>query len=321
MRACVHHDGALGDALLSLACLRGIASSSGIPDWIGRSDVGALLASLGAVRAAHDAGSSRFAQWYLPDPDRGAPDLLDRYDRVFLFTVRRGSDLERNVKSRVPDTHIVVTVPPHGERTHVAEFRMRQLPPALRYAGSGGLTVPSALAVQAEELLARAGHRGHGPVAILHPGSGGKRKCWPLERYFALADRLGSRTGAFVLFLSGPVEAGGMASRIEGFVQDRERMGCVAGRELPAVAAILARSAAFIGNDSGITHLAAAAGAPVVALFGPTDPARWAPRGAQVQVIASAELADIPVEAVCDSAEASLRQAAPFGHSSSHPCP
>jgi ADP-heptose:LPS heptosyltransferase len=53
----------------------------------------------------------------------------------------------------------------------------------------------------------------------------------------------------------------------------------------------------YVGNDSGITHLAAAAGAPVVAIFGPTDPAVWAPRGDRVRVIAGT-LDEIPVERV-----------------------
>jgi hypothetical protein len=51
---------------------------------------------------------------------------------------------------------------------------------------------------------------------------------------------------------------------------------------------LAARARIYVGNDSGITHLAAAAGAPVVALFGPTDPAVWAPRGRNVRVVATA---------------------------------
>ena len=50
-------------------------------------------------------------------------------------------------------------------------------------------------------------------------------------------------------------------------------------------ARILRKAAAYVGNDSGITHLAAALGVPVAALFGPTDPNRWAPRGRDVQIL------------------------------------
>jgi ADP-heptose:LPS heptosyltransferase len=55
----------------------------------------------------------------------------------------------------------------------------------------------------------------------------------------------------------------------------------------------------YIGNDSGITHLAAATGVPVVAIFGPTDPTIWAPRGENVRVVHS-QLEDLSVPQICD---------------------
>ncbi|HSW50494.1 MAG TPA: glycosyltransferase family 9 protein, partial [Bryobacteraceae bacterium] len=57
--------------------------------------------------------------------------------------------------------------------------------------------------------------------------------------------------------------------------------------DLHELACRLAQARLYIGNDSGITHLAAASGVPVLALFGPTDPAVWAPRGPNVRVIAT----------------------------------
>jgi ADP-heptose:LPS heptosyltransferase len=62
----------------------------------------------------------------------------------------------------------------------------------------------------------------------------------------------------------------------------------------------LATARVYIGNDSGITHLAAAVGTPVVAIFGPTDPAVWAPRGDRARVV-SGSLADISVERVLNA--------------------
>ncbi len=92
-------------------------------------------------------------------------------------------------------------------------------------------------------------------VAI-HPFSGSAAKNWPLERFHELAARLGMP----VEFFSGPEQ-----------IEDLYELGCrIAGASL------------YVGNDSGITHLAAAVGTPVVALFGPTDPLVWAPRGARV---------------------------------------
>ena len=90
----------------------------------------------------------------------------------------------------------------------------------------------------------------------IHPYSGSPAKNWPLERYRELAARLPMP----VEFFYGPEQ-----------IEDLYLLGCrIAGASL------------YIGNDSGITHLAAAVGTPVVALFGPTDPDVWAPRGAHV---------------------------------------
>jgi ADP-heptose:LPS heptosyltransferase len=90
-------------------------------------------------------------------------------------------------------------------------------------------------------------------------------------------------SGHQVLLVSGP------ADRVSSGVVQHEMQGApitrVADQPLPLVAAILERCAAYVGNDSGITHLAASVGVPVVAIFGPTDPALWAPQGTAVTVL------------------------------------
>jgi ADP-heptose:LPS heptosyltransferase len=78
--------------------------------------------------------------------------------------------------------------------------------------------------------------------------------------------------------------------------------------DLYELACWLAGASLYVGNDSGITHLAAAAGAPVVALFGPTDPAVWAPRGPRVRVVATGRPGEpmerIPLDRVFEAATA-----------------
>ncbi len=106
-----------------------------------------------------------------------------------------------------------------------------------------------------------------GFVAI-HPFSGSTRKNWPLDRFRELARRLDDP----VRWCAGPEEP----------LEDAVRLG-----DLYDLARWLASARLYIGNDSGITHLAAAVGTPVVALFGPTDPAIWAPRGERVSVVAT----------------------------------
>lgn len=121
-------------------------------------------------------------------------------------------------------------------------------------------------------------------VIALCPGASWSGKRWPPERFAALARALagpgGSREGARVLILGGPGDEADMAAVIAGAagldVRDTD-----ARTGLLEAAAILAGCDLFVGNDSGLMHLAAAAGAPTLGLFGPTDPARYAPFGAR----------------------------------------
>jgi len=102
----------------------------------------------------------------------------------------------------------------------------------------------------------------------LHPYSGGARKNWPLHRYEELARREPRFIWCHELF-----------------------------EDLGVLAHWLTGVRLFVGNDSGVTHMAAAVGVPtVIALFGPTDPRVWAPPGAHV--IQAHSLSALPVEAV-----------------------
>jgi heptosyltransferase-3 len=111
---------------------------------------------------------------------------------------------------------------------------------------------------------------------VLHPFASRKDKRWPGGADFRLS-------GADLVKLRGPEE---------------HLPGAIYIPDIFDLARFLAGARAYIGNDSGITHLAAAVGTPTVALFGPTDPAIWAPRGKFVKVIHAATMADIQPEAV-----------------------
>jgi heptosyltransferase-2 len=119
-----------------------------------------------------------------------------------------------------------------------------------------------------------------GFVAV-HPGSGSPAKNWPADRFAGALQAIGA-AGAYLL-IEGPADAGAARPLQSG--------AAAVARSLPprVLGAILARARAFLGNDSGISHLAAAWGAPTVALFGPTDPAVWSPVGPRVTTIRSAD--------------------------------
>ncbi len=116
-------------------------------------------------------------------------------------------------------------------------------------------------------------------VLILSPGSGAIEKNWPPEFYLVVAEWWEKKFGGKTVVVLGPVEE----ER-----QDRDhwgRAGMVRGLELAKVAALISQGDLYLGNDSGVTHLAAVLGVETVALFGPTDPAEWAPRGRKVSMI------------------------------------
>lgn len=137
-------------------------------------------------------------------------------------------------------------------------------------------------------------------VAVLHPGSGGRAKCWPAAHYAALAGRLRTEDHLTPVFTLGEADDE-TATALAALDRETPR---VTGLELTALAELLAAATCYVGNDCGITHLAAALGRPTLALFGPSDPAMWAPRGPRVTVLradppTSAGLAELaPVTAL-----------------------
>jgi ADP-heptose:LPS heptosyltransferase len=120
---------------------------------------------------------------------------------------------------------------------------------------------------------------GRNPLLILAPGSGAREKNWPAAYFTGLGRWWRERITGEVIVLLGPAEQerGGLDSMPERFVVAQNL-------NLGQAAALLSASNLFVGNDSGITHLAAAVGAPSIAIFGPSDPRQWAPRGANVSV-------------------------------------
>lgn len=125
-------------------------------------------------------------------------------------------------------------------------------------------------------------------IAIF-PGSGSPTKNWPIEKFVALADRIGRTSPA--VFVLGPAE-----DSIEQLLADGGH-AIIKGESLGTVAAIARMASAFIGNDSGVSHLAAAVETPGVVLFGPTDPDRWRPLG-RVQILRRDPIDDIEISEV-----------------------
>ncbi|OGW48180.1 MAG: hypothetical protein A2V62_08290 [Nitrospirae bacterium RBG_19FT_COMBO_58_9] len=135
----------------------------------------------------------------------------------------------------------------------------------------------------ADQLLDRLGISRDRPIVVIQPGARYWFKAWPYERFAELADRLASDYDCQVL-IGGSREEEPLAQRIrEAAKSGPINMAGLA--TLKQFASITKRAALFVGNDSGAMHIAAAVGTPMVALFGPSNPDEWGPRGGPAEVI------------------------------------
>ncbi len=178
-------------------------------------------------------------QFVLPE---ATLEKLRRFDRIISWYGGQREEFRRQVAGLPFEFHRAI--PPEGCALHAVDYYLEQI-------GAPPGAVP--------RLPFPAPPAGY---AVIHPFSGSPRKNWPLDRYRKTAAVIQRRMPVY--WCAGPEE---------------ELKGAVRCPDLRELARWLARANVYIGNDSGISHLAAACGVPVVVLFGSTDPRVWAPRG------------------------------------------
>jgi ADP-heptose:LPS heptosyltransferase len=130
-------------------------------------------------------------------------------------------------------------------------------------------------------------------VVAIHPGSGGARKCWPLEKFARVIDEL-RRREIPVLLLSGPAEQERF-EQLSGLLGQAKGLRMLENAPLLEVCQELQRCCCYLGNDAGMTHLAALLGMPTLALFGPSDSRMWRPVGERVSVMHDMERLGVDV--------------------------
>lgn len=156
------------------------------------------------------------------------------------------------------------------------------------------IVVPAELAEAGRRALARAGWDGATRLVVVHPGAGGVAKRWPVEAFAAVLERAAAHTSVTLALHEGPADreaVAGLAARL------RVPALSLVEPELPLLAGMLSTASAYLGNDSGVSHLAAALGAPSVVLYrrDKLDWRPWAP-GVEPLVVetSSLERADVP---------------------------
>ncbi|MGO9262172.1 MAG: glycosyltransferase family 9 protein [Bryobacteraceae bacterium] len=257
MRTLAIRPGAIGDLIVSLPALECLKSEY-LEVWT----TGATVPLIRFADRARSISSTGIDLLGVAEPPPGLLEELRRFDRIVSWYGANRADFMELTRSLGLPFQFFRALPPEGDGRHAADFYLEQVGALAADCGktpSDGIPrIPCDGPCN--------GPRGN--FAVIHPFSGSARKNWPLDKFRALArgiDRVMP-----VEWCAGP--------------EDPRLDGAVRIADLYELACWLGRARLYVGNDSGITHLAAAAGAPVLALFGPTDPEVWAPRGPNVRV-------------------------------------
>lgn len=305
-RGLIMQPGAIGDCILTLplaAFMKNALRLGGI-DLLGHTEYLGIFPGRSCIDGVRSIDSMDLHRLYtkpeafeLGDPDSLITAFSD-YTWIATFLGEPDSNFEQNLVFTANCSHSseVLTLslkPPKDSNEHVIDFHIRQL------VSQSGLSIPSwsvptdsrfIFATQADvrigrKLLTEARVEGGRKLVAMHPGSGGPRKCWCIENFLAIAAELASED-VEVVFLLGPVESDRFGDT--DVRHQINRVGrCLSGLSLAEVLAVLSCVDGFIGNDSGITHLAAAMGVKTIAVFGPTKPSVYRPVGPDVTVFSS----------------------------------
>ena len=273
----IHH-GALGDVVLAFPAILRLRDGYGRIDAVCQKKIGDIAHRLDLIDNGIDIESSFLARIYNDDPsDTQAADLLQRYDRIIVFSFSR--QLENTLNHLAGNT--TLRIPPRPgkhEKIDVSDYIVNCLAEQ-KLVGTAETTRNLILKWRSE-------HAGCFKTTdprkvIIHPGSGSRRKNWPFDYFLQTADFLKSH-GLEVEFIFGPAEGYLSEALSEGLAS---RMRSHVTADLNAIWSLFTSAGFYLGNDSGLSHLAAFAGLPTVVIFGPSDPARWAPVGRLVKVV------------------------------------
>jgi hypothetical protein len=275
----VMHPGALGDVLQAVPALLALRAGRGPVALAAQPRLARLLAGLGACDEALDFDGLGLEALFVADADPvRARARLGRYRRVVSWFGAGRDPYPARLRALVHEAIVAPALPPPGAPGTVWEHLAATLGPwGLAPAPPRALAPPAEWRQAARDALARLRVPAGAAVLVLHPGAGGRWKHWPPERH---ARALAAVTrSVHVVLHEGPADAeaaaatlAALAARAPGLAVTR-----LVQPELATLAGVLAGCAAYLGADSGISHLAAAVGAPAVVLYPPATAAQWAP--------------------------------------------
>ena len=290
-RILIMHQGAIGDLILSLPSLYSLRKkySEAHFEVMGYPYILSLIYKRFYADAIVSVDRAGVAALYNDDGCLNEELLryLCQFKKAFIFGGNTQEVVIKNIQQIKggPEVYPIKTFPGSTDM-HVTDFQLSQL----GMLGFDNQHIPPKVYLRTED-ISQAQQLLHqqqvdmknNPIVAVHTGSGSKDKNWPLENYVSLLKSLYQKCRGTVLVVEGPAEKNTTADLSEAL--DGIAYITLQSLALPLLAAVLSRCDLFIGNDSGITHLAAALGVPTIALFGPTEPRVWGPRGSRVYIV------------------------------------
>lgn len=284
------HGGALGDGILSLPAIYSVRDA--FP--------GAAITLIGYPERWRWVRPAPFEnilplEWMSLErlfvPGGPIPPTLEALLRDFRLVIswHGNEDFEKNLLSFLRGTFLFRPFRPTALTVHASNFFLHTLNPL------GIPLVADIPPLEAPPVPETFPNLPTEPV-ILHPGSGSRTKCWSPENFARLAEMTERLLCRPCRFLIG--EADRWILEEPSFQTPQMEKRILMNLSLSTVAAILKKGRAYVGNDSGISHMAAVLGIPALVIFTATDPRIWAPRGRHVRVLQDRK-GDLTVDTAC----------------------
>ena len=291
--------GAIGDFILTLPVLTALREqfpNAGL-ELLGYPHVAALAEAGGLVDSIRSIEARPLAGFFAKNGtlDASLRDYFAGFAIIISYLYDPDRIFEENVRRCASKAQFIVGPHKPDERInlHATEALLKPLERLAIFAPDPvpKLTLESRLQpvertalVSAEAGISNAGPGGRQAIAI-HPGSGSERKNWPEAKWAETLALLLENSNRKILLVGGEAEG----DRLARLAQRRssEQIEILQSKPLVEVARRLSSCAAFIGHDSGISHLAAAVGVPTIALWGESNEVVWRPKGERVVVLKS----------------------------------
>ena len=288
--------GALGDSILSLAVAEQLLRTfPGLAiQMLGHLDYISLFAGHSSITAVSGIDTAPLHLLFAQPPIELPPnfaDYLHRFSAVITWLGQSDTPFASSLSAAISGpVFFIDRGPPADYPHHVVHYWLSQLfdppPPAQPNACRLCLSKQdiSAASLELSKLLPW-------PIdttdyLVFHPGAGSPSKCWPIDSFVQLAQLIISRTNYRVVYLLGPAEQERFSPDTLALLSSTGHV--MANLDITVAAALTSRSCAFVGHDSGPTHLASALSVPTIAIFGPTNPTHWQPLGSTVRLICPA---------------------------------